>query len=88
MTSSRNASRTFTPSRYATEAFTWSSTCIISGVGVGNALGGRLLETSGPAATFALSAAIALVAALCALGTRVRPARGERLATSDDRAPR
>jgi MFS family permease len=58
------------PSRYATEAFTWSSTCIISGVGVGNALGGRLLETSGPTATFALSAAIALAAALCATGTR------------------
>jgi MFS family permease len=62
------------PSRYATEAFTWSSTCIISGVGAGNALGGRLLETSGPAATFALSAAIALVAALCAMGTRIRSA--------------
>jgi MFS family permease len=62
------------PSRYATEAFTWSSTCIISGVGVGNALGGRLLETSGPTATFALSAAIALAAALCATGTRTNAA--------------
>jgi predicted MFS family arabinose efflux permease len=62
------------PSRYATEAFTWSSTCIISGIGAGNALGGRLLETSGPASTFALSAAIALAAALCAMGTRIRSA--------------
>jgi len=62
------------PSRYATEAFTWSSTCIISGVGAGNALGGRLLETSGAATTFALSAAITAVAALCATGTRIRSA--------------
>ncbi|HEY3177560.1 MAG TPA: MFS transporter [Casimicrobiaceae bacterium] len=62
------------PSRYATEAFTWSSTCIISGVGAGNALGGRLLETSGPAVTFALSAVLALGAALCATGTRIRSA--------------
>ena len=51
-----------------------ASTCIISGVGVGNALGGRLLETSGPTATFALSAAIALAAALCATGTRTNAA--------------
>ncbi|HYT98074.1 MAG TPA: MFS transporter [Casimicrobiaceae bacterium] len=62
------------PSRYATEAFTWSSTCIISGIGAGNALGGRLLEASPPSATFALSAAIALAAALCATGTRTRSA--------------
>src|SRR5438552_5887484 len=62
------------PSRYATEAFTWSSTCIISGVGAGNALGGRLLETSCAATTFALSAAITAVAALCATGTRIRSA--------------
>ena len=34
----------YAPSRYATEAFTWSATCIISGIGAGNALGGVLLE--------------------------------------------
>jgi MFS family permease len=71
------------PSRYATEAFTWSSTCIISGVGVGNALGGRLLETSGPTATFTLSAAIALAAALCATGTRTN-SRGKIVDDAND----
>jgi len=60
------------PSRYATEAFTWSSTCIISGVGAGNAIGGRLLESGGPAATFALSAAMALAAAAMATMTAAK----------------
>jgi len=62
------------PARYATEAFTWSSTCIVGGVSVGNALGGRLLESYGYAAVFALSAAVALAAAVCAMGTRRRGA--------------
>ena len=35
------------PPRYATEAFTWTATCIVSGVGAGQALGGRLLEGPG-----------------------------------------
>ena len=39
---------TYAPSRYATEAFTWSATCIISGIGAGNALGGVLLERFDP----------------------------------------
>jgi len=69
------------PSRYATEAFTWSSTCIVSGVSVGNALGGRLLETYGYAVVFALSAIVALAAALCARGTRIPSARSGREST-------
>jgi predicted MFS family arabinose efflux permease len=60
------------PSRYATEAFTWSSTCIVSGVSVGNALGGRLLETYSYAAVFALSVLVVLGGAACALGARSR----------------
>jgi predicted MFS family arabinose efflux permease len=52
------------PSRYATEAFTWSATCIVSGVGAGNALAGRLLEGPGAPAAFGLSAAMALAAAV------------------------
>ncbi|HEY2817377.1 MAG TPA: MFS transporter [Casimicrobiaceae bacterium] len=67
------------PSRYATEAFTWSSTCIVGGVSAGNALGGRLLETYGYSVVFAVSAGVALVAALLALGTRMR--RVQRRAT-------
>ena len=54
------------PSRYATEAFTWLSTCIVSGVGTANAIGGIVLERSGAPPVFALSAAMALAAAACA----------------------
>ena len=57
---------TIAPPRYATEAFTWTSTCIVSGVGAGQALGGRLLEGPGYPAVFALAGAAALAAALVA----------------------
>jgi MFS family permease len=55
----------YAPARYATEAFTWSTTCIVSGIGAGNALGGVLLERFDPASVFAASAAAALLAAAC-----------------------
>ncbi|HEX4333925.1 MAG TPA: MFS transporter [Usitatibacter sp.] len=55
------------PPRYATEAFTWSSTCIISGLGVGMALGGWLVETSGIRSVFITAAALAAAMALAAL---------------------
>lgn len=58
---------TYAPTRYATEAFTWSATCIVSGIGAGNALGGVLLEHFSPAAVFAGSATAALFAAGCTL---------------------
>jgi predicted MFS family arabinose efflux permease len=61
----------YAPSRYATEAFTWSATCIISGIGVGNALGGVLLERFDPAVVFGASACAALLAATCALTLKV-----------------
>ena len=57
----------YAQARYATEAFTWSATCIVSGIGAGNALGGVLLERFNPAAVFASSAAVAALAAGCAL---------------------
>lgn len=60
----------YAPARYATEAFTWSATCIVSGIGAGNALGGLLLERFNPAVVFASSAAVALLAAGCALMLR------------------
>ena len=69
---------TYAPARYATEAFTWAATCIVSGIGAGNALGGLLLEHHGPAVVFATSAGAALVAALCA-ATLGDPARTVRL---------
>jgi predicted MFS family arabinose efflux permease len=59
--------------RYATEAFTWLSTCIVSGVGTANAIGGVLLERSGVPSVFALSAAMALAAALCVTKATKRP---------------
>jgi MFS family permease len=60
----------YAPSRYATEAFTWSATCIISGIGAGNAVGGVLLERFAPAVVFASSAAAALLATACAFALR------------------
>jgi predicted MFS family arabinose efflux permease len=51
------------PARYATEAFTWMSTCIVIGVGTGMAVGGQLVEAVGPWAAFASGAAAVVVAA-------------------------
>jgi MFS family permease len=74
---------TYAPARYATEAFTWSATCIVSGIGVGNAIGGALLERFGPSIVFAASAASVLVAALAATTLRApRPGSRPRRASS------
>jgi MFS family permease len=54
----------YAPARYATEAFTWMSTCIVIGVGAGMAVGGQLVEAVGPWATFASAGAAGVVAAL------------------------
>jgi MFS family permease len=63
------------PPRYATEAFTWTATCIVSGVGAGQALGGRLLEGPGYPMVFALAAGSALAAALLAWTLRTHALR-------------
>jgi MFS family permease len=57
----------FAPPQYATEAFTWSSTFIVSGIGTGMALGGAMVETVGLRPTFAAGAAIMAAMALFAL---------------------
>ena len=57
----------YAPARYATEAFTWSATCIVSGIGAGNALGGYLLERFEVPLVFGTSAAVAALAAVCAI---------------------
>jgi MFS family permease len=54
----------YAPSQHATEAFTWVSSGIVAGIGAGSALGGRLVETFGPAAPFAAAAAASTLAAL------------------------
>ena len=68
------------PSHYATEAFTWSSTAIVSGLGTGMALGGHLVEDLGTRSPFGAGAAIVAAMALLALSItpapRVAAARG------------
>jgi len=52
------------PAKYATEAFTWSSTFIVSGIGAGVAVGGHMVETAGLRAAFASGGAIMAAMAL------------------------
>lgn len=51
---------------YSTEAFTWSTSALLSGVGIGLAAGGGLLEVFRPAAPLAAGAAAAFLGALMA----------------------
>lgn len=57
------------PPQYATEAFTWSTSCLLTGVGVGLAAGGLLLERANSSAVFVAAGAVALSAALLAFAT-------------------
>lgn len=58
------------PPRYATEAFTWSSTFIVSGIGAGMALGGILAEGVNAKAPFISAGIVIAVMALLTLGLR------------------
>ncbi len=58
----------YAPSIYVTEAFTWSQTAIVTGVGCGMALGGALIERFGPNGAFALATVAALLSVTFALG--------------------
>jgi len=51
------------PARYATEAFTWSTSCLLTGVGIGLATGGLILERASSAAVFAAAGLVAMGAA-------------------------
>lgn len=55
------------PAHYAAEAFTWSSTAILVGLGCGVALGGTLVETAGLRPAFAIGGAVVACMALLAL---------------------
>ncbi len=57
------------PQHFATEAFTWSATCLLSGVGVGLAAGGLILERANSAAVLVAAGAVALSASLISLAT-------------------
>jgi MFS family permease len=58
------------PPQYATEAFTWSSTFIVSGIGIGTAVAGWLIETVGVASAFATAAALLTCAAALSMAMR------------------
>jgi MFS family permease len=61
------------PAEHSTEAFTWSTSALLSGVGLGLAFGGALLEIFDSRAAFAAAALMALGASACAaLGLRRR----------------
>jgi MFS family permease len=58
---------------HSTEAFTWSSTSLLAGVGLGLACGGALLEHARSPAVFAAAAALSVAAAVLAVGlARIR----------------
>jgi MFS family permease len=61
------------PSHYATEAFTWSTTFIVSGIGAGMALGGFIVEHAGVRYAFAVGGCIVAGMALLALAISPRP---------------
>jgi MFS family permease len=61
------------PAKYATEAFTWSSTFIVSGLGAGMALGGTVIEVFGIRTAFGIAAAIAAAMALIAFASPLSP---------------
>jgi MFS family permease len=52
---------------HSAEAFTWSATSLLSGVGIGLTLGGQILEYAPSPVVFAAAAAIAICAAALAL---------------------
>ena len=69
------------PAKYAAEAFTWSSTFIVSGLGAGMALGGLLVETTGLRSAF-LSGAL-IVSAMSILALQIAPLPATHPATAD-----
>jgi MFS family permease len=64
------------PAQYATEAFTWSSTFIVSGLGAGMALGGYLVEHASLRTMFVTGSLIVAAMALLTLAIAPRRAAG------------
>ncbi|MFM7295251.1 MAG: MFS transporter [Burkholderiales bacterium] len=62
------------PAKYATEAFTWSGTFIVTGLGAGMAVGGALSELYFVKAPFVAGSAVLIVAAALALLLTARAA--------------
>ena len=61
------------PMKYATEAFTWSSTFIVTGLGVGRATGGAIAEVYHVKAPFILAGGV--IALMSALSLMMKPAK-------------
>ena len=61
------------PAKYATEAFTWSGTFIVTGLGAGMALGGALSEIYFVKAPFVAGSVVLIVAAGMALLLTAKP---------------
>lgn len=70
------------PAKYATEAFTWSSSFILAGIGAGMAAGGALVETAGLRPAFAAGGLVMTAMALLVL-LALEP-RGMRAARAND----
>ncbi|MEQ1518155.1 MAG: MFS transporter [Usitatibacteraceae bacterium] len=62
------------PDKYATEAFTWSSTFIVSGIGVGMAAGGAVAEMVNVKTPFLIGAIVLAGMSLAALLLQPKPA--------------
>lgn len=63
------------PAKYATEAFTWSSTFIVSGIGAGTAVAGWMIEQRDVPSAFLLGGAALACSTLLALLLRVPETR-------------
>lgn len=61
------------PSQFATEAFTWSASCLLSGVGLGLVAGGLILEHASSATVFVAGGLVAAGAATLAHSSLHRP---------------
>ncbi|MDX2220986.1 MAG: MFS transporter [Burkholderiales bacterium] len=60
------------PAKYATEAFTWSSTFIVSGLGMGMAAGGSLIERFGTGSPFLAGGIVVLTMAAASFLLRMK----------------
>lgn len=54
------------PAQYATEAFTWSTSCLLTGVGLGLAVGGLILERATSSAVLTTAGIVSVGAAVLA----------------------
>ena len=63
------------PTKYATEAFTWSSTFIVTGIGIGMACGGAIAETYHVKAPFVLAGAV--IALMAGLSLMMKPLKAQ-----------